>query len=124
MRAESVRVSGFTLLEVLVALVLVAVALAALVRTAGSEARNLALLEEGTVGGWVASNVIAEVRLRPGLQEPGRSEGRTRMAHREWRWELEVQATELPEARRLDVQVFAGNAAQPVASLTGFDTLP
>lgn len=118
------RHRGFTLLEVLVALVLVAVALAALVRTAGTEARNLALLQEGTVAGWVAANVIAETRLRPGLQEPGRSQGSTRMADRPWRWELEIQATDLPEVRRLDVQVFAGDSDAPAARLTGFDTLP
>jgi general secretion pathway protein I len=114
---------GFTLLEVLVALVLVAVALAALVRTAGTEARNLALLQEGAVAGWVAANVVAETRLRPGLPDPGRSQGRASMAQRQWRWQLDIQATELPEVRRLDVQVFAEGSEQPAAGLTGFATL-
>lgn len=118
------RGRGFTLLEVLVALLLVALALAALVRTAGSEARNLALLQESTIASWVAANVVAEVRLRPGLPEPGRSEGRARMGQREWRWRLEVQGTDLPEVRRLDVQVFLEGLEQPAASLTGFATLP
>lgn len=118
------RARGFTLLEVLVALVLVAIALAALVRTAGSEARNLALLNEGTVAGWVAANVLTETRLRAGLPNPGQSDGRTSMAGRQWRWQLEVQSTALPDVRRLDVRVFAGDNEQPAAALTGFATPP
>lgn len=115
---------GFTLLEVLVALLLVTVALAALVRTAGTEARNLALLQESTVAHWVAANVLAETRLRQVLPEPGSSEGQAAMADRRWSWRLQVEGTDLPEVRRLDVQVFAEGAQQPAATLTGFATLP
>ena len=124
MRAEP---RGFTLLEVLVALLLVALALAALVRTAGNEARALAMLEEATFAQWVAANVVAEQRIQPGLPASGRSNGEVAMGGRRWRWHLDVQPTELPELRRLEVQVFAAGdgrePGQPVASLTGFDGL-
>ena len=118
---------GFTLVEVLVALLLVALALAALVRTAGTEARNLATLREATLAQWVASNVIAEARLQRVLPEVGRSQGQADMGGMPWRWTMVVQGTDLPEVRRMDVQVFAGSgdeAGQPAATLTGFATVP
>lgn len=122
---------GFTLIEVLVALLLVSLALAALVRTAGNEARALAILQEATLAQWVAANVIAEVRVAPGLPKTGRSDGQAELGGRRWRWRLDVQGTDLPELRRLDVQVFAGAGegrlldgdSQPAATLTGFDGL-
>lgn len=122
---------GFTLVEVLVALLLVALALAALVRTAGTEARNLATLRDATLAQWVASNVIAEARLQQVLPTTGRSEGQADMGGVRWRWRMVVQGTDLPEVRRMDVQVFADGQAgtssdggQPAATLTGFATLP
>jgi general secretion pathway protein I len=128
-RGTSVRSGsrGFTLVEVLVALLLVALALAALVRTAGTEARNLATLREATLAQWVASNVIAEARLQQVLPDAGRSEGQADMGGLRWRWRMVVQGTDLPEVRRMDVQVFAeagDEADQPAATLTGFATLP
>lgn len=123
-----VHVRGFTLVEVLVALLLVALALAALVRTAGIEARNLAILQDATLAQWVAANVIAEARLQQSLPAVGRSEGRADMGGRPWRWLMQVHATDLPEVRRLEVRVFAaaqeGEDDQPAAALTGFATQP
>lgn len=118
---------GFTLVEVLVALLLVALALAALVRTAGTEARNLATLREATLAQWVASNVIAEARLQQVLPGIGRSQGQADMGGMRWRWTMVVQGTDLPEVRRMDVLVFAESgheAGQPAATLTGFATVP
>ena len=126
------RARGFTLVEVLVALLLVSLALAALVRTAGTGARNLATLQEATVAQWVAANVIAETRLQRSLPPLGRSDGRVAMGGWQWRWRLDVQGTDLPEVRRLDVQVFVddgdgslqSDATQSAARLTGFASTP
>ena len=69
-RSMRQRCGGFTLLEVLVALLLLALAMVALVRAAGLEARALSQLQDATVAQWVASNVLAETRLtgRPPAQ--------------------------------------------------------
>ncbi len=98
---------GFTLLEVLVALLLLSLALVAMVRLAGLEARATAQLRDGTMGQWVAANVVAETRLRTAFPALGRSNGETTLGGRRWRWTLDVEPTEEPRVRRLDVVVVA-----------------
>ncbi|MFO7808537.1 type II secretion system minor pseudopilin GspI, partial [Guyparkeria sp.] len=51
---------GFTLLEVLVALVVLAVALGALIKAGSEHARNTAYLQERALAGWVAGNLVAD----------------------------------------------------------------
>ena len=111
---------GFTLLEVLIALVVVSLALLALTRTAGSQVSRFDGLRERTLAGWVAANVLSETRIAMPLPAVGKREGRTRLANRDWRWSLEVKATDDADMRRLDVLVFAADDAEPSASLTGF----
>ena len=57
------RAYGFTLVEVLVALAVVAIALLALTRAAGVQVATFDALRERTLAGWVAANVVAETRL-------------------------------------------------------------
>lgn len=114
------RVAGFTLLEVLIALVVVSLALLALTRTAGGQINAFDSLRERTVAGWVAANVLSETRLTTPFPPTGVRDGRTRFANRDWRWRLEVKATEDRDMRRMDVLVFLDDAQEPSASLSGF----
>ncbi|MEO8010949.1 MAG: type II secretion system minor pseudopilin GspI [Dokdonella sp.] len=114
------RIRGFTLLEVLIALVVVALALLALTRTAGGQVAAFDALRERTLAGWVAANVLTETRIATPLPPSGRREGRERFAERDWRWTIDVQNTENERIRRIDVAVFAGASTQPSASLIGF----
>lgn len=121
--AESGHRRGFTLLEVLVALLLLSLALIALVRLAGLEARAQAQLRQGTLAQWVAANVLAETRLRQGFPALGRSNGEAEMGGQRWRWSLQVSATETPRIRRLEVEVVASEAQADggvAARLSGF----
>lgn len=119
------RHRGFTLLEVLVALLLLSLALVALVRTTSLEARALAQLHDATYGNWVAANVLAELRLARDVVAVGERDGRAEMADRRWRWRANVAATDDPSILRVDVSVYAEagedpRRAEPVAALTGF----
>jgi general secretion pathway protein I len=111
---------GFTLLEVLIALVVVSLALLALTQTAGGQVRAFDALRERALAGWVAANVLSETRIATPLPPVGKRDGRTRFANRDWRWTLEVKSTPNGSVRRLDVLVFAGEEKQPSASMTGF----
>lgn len=121
------RQAGFTLLEVLVALVVLAVALVALTRTASHETEAFDSLRQRSLAGWVAANTLTEVRLAPGLPPIGRSDGTTRMAGRQWSWRLDVKPTPSAGIRRLHVAVYApgvdpDQGVAPVWTMDGFDS--
>jgi general secretion pathway protein I len=114
------RARGFTLIEVLIALAVIAIALLALTRTASIEVQSFDGLRERTLAGWVAANVLSDTRLASTFPGTDRSDGRMRLGGRGWRWTRDVEATPNPEIRRIDISVFLGEAAAPSATLTGF----
>ncbi len=120
-------IRGFTLLEVLVALVVLAVALVALTRTASNETEAFDALRQRSLAGWVAANALTDLRLQPGLPATGRNDGSARLAGRQWPWRMEVKATPSPGIRRLHVSVYEpgddpARGATPVWVMDGFDS--
>ena len=111
---------GFTLIEVLVALAVVALALLGLSRTAALEVGDFDALRERTLAGWVASNVLEETRLAPALPATGHSDGETELASRRWRWTRDVTSTPVADVRRIEIHVFRGGSHDSAATLIGF----
>jgi len=114
------RVCGFTLIEVLIALAVIALALLALTRTASMQVQDFDALRERTLAGWVAADVLTDTRLATAFPATGHSDGRLQLAGRSWRWTRDVKGTQDAEIRRIDILVFAGESQQPSASLSGF----
>jgi general secretion pathway protein I len=85
---------GFTLIEVLIALAVVALAVGALLGTITSAASNISYLKDKTLAEWVALNRLAEIRIAQQMPDPGKRTGNTVMGGMRWQWEQEV--TELP----------------------------
>jgi general secretion pathway protein I len=99
------RRGGFTLIEVLVALAIVAIGMAAVMGALTSSANTISYLRDKTLAQWVALNQIANLRLS-GQQPPtGSSTGDTDFAGRSWHWRQEVVATEVPGVERIDISV-------------------
>jgi general secretion pathway protein I len=100
---------GFTLIEVLVALAIVAVGVAAVLGALTSSANTVLYLRDKTFAQWVGLNQIATVRLSGQLQQPGNSDGDTEFAGRKWHWRQEVTSTEIPGVVRIDIKVRPGD---------------
>ena len=90
---------GFTLLEVLIALAIVALAVGALLGTVTSSASNLIYLKDKALAQWIALNRLTEMRIAQVMPDPGRRTGFTEMAGQKWQWESEV--IELPVVKGL-----------------------
>ncbi|MBM7071111.1 type II secretion system protein GspI [Shewanella sp. OPT22] len=82
-----------TLLEVMVALVIFAVAAVAITKSLGELIANMPILEERTYAQWVADNVLVDSKLEETIPDVGKKEGRTEMAGKEWYWRREVIKT-------------------------------
>jgi general secretion pathway protein I len=81
-------------LEVLVALAVVAIALGAGIKAAGSNVDNAAYLRDRTLAHWVAMNKLAEMETMKKFPSPGTTErGTMLMAEHEWHWKVETKVT-------------------------------
>lgn len=82
---------GFTLLEVLVALAVLALALAAGIKAAGSNIDNSAYLRDRTLAHWVAMNKLTEMQVFNKFPATGTTErGSLLLAGSEWYWTVQT----------------------------------
>lgn len=121
---SSARICGFTLLECLIALAILAVALTAALRAAGATAQSAQALRDHSLASWVAQNQLALLRAEQSWPALGRSDGEGTQAGQSFLWQQSVEPTPNPLFRRVEVQVFAADGATPLASMSGFVARP
>ena len=121
-RAHRERAAGFTLLEVMVALTVVALGMMAAFTTVTQSASTAVYLRDKTVANWIAMNRIAEMRLEPVWPDEGDSDGEVELAGQVWTWTAEVSATPVENLRRVDVTVSLGDGGEDrtLVTLVGF----
>jgi general secretion pathway protein I len=114
---------GFTLVEVLVALMIVAIGLAALMLTVSSTARTSGYLRDKTLAQWMALNRLSEVRLNLTKFGQNTDTGEIYFANRTWHYDTRYFDTSISTMKRIVVRIYAGDAktkGNPVAESTGF----
>ncbi|MGH8209213.1 MAG: type II secretion system minor pseudopilin GspI [Steroidobacteraceae bacterium] len=99
------RGQGFTLIEVLVALAIVALGMAAVLGALTSSASTVIYMRDKTLAQWVALNHIAEQRLLPQMAQIGNTDGDVDYAGQKWHWRQETVATAVQGMIRMDVMV-------------------
>ncbi|HTV95328.1 MAG TPA: type II secretion system minor pseudopilin GspI [Steroidobacteraceae bacterium] len=114
---------GFTLIEVLVALVVVALGLTALMAAVSGTARTSGYLRDKTIAQWIALNRLAQVRLTVNRLGSTGDTAELDFANRKWHYDTRYFDTSFPSMKRVVVRVYPGDAktkGNPIAESTGF----
>lgn len=122
MRSKSGH-NGFTLLETLVALAILAIALAAVMRATGAGTNHAEAMRVRVLADWVAQNRLAQHAARGDFLPPGIQNGEETQAGIRLLWKEEIGVTPNPAFRRIEVSVYAPDDPEyALRRLTGFLT--
>ncbi|MGA8206028.1 MAG: type II secretion system minor pseudopilin GspI [Woeseiaceae bacterium] len=114
------RQAGFTLLEVMVALVVVALALTAVAASMSQMVDAAGTMRERTFASWIAQNKIAEMRLANVIPKVSETTGEVDYAGTTWGWRAVVSETGVENLFRLDVTVTHAGSDDAIRTETGF----
>ncbi|RJS91760.1 type II secretion system minor pseudopilin GspI [Salinisphaera sp. Q1T1-3] len=119
---------GFTLIEVLIALAVLAIALVAFVSAGAQNADYATYIRDRTIAQWVARNQLVTYQIAADWPRVGTQADDVRMADQTWHWVATIQASPDPQVRRVDIRVYTVDpeTGQPaddaVMLLSGFLT--
>ncbi|WP_431260535.1 type II secretion system minor pseudopilin GspI [Roseateles chitinivorans] len=111
------RARGFTLVEVLVALTIVALCLAAGLRAAGAMTSNSDRLAINSLAQWCAENELTEMRLTKAFPGIGDNSVSCSQLGRDFNVKMIVRGTPNPNFRRVEAQVF-DDRDRPLLTIT------
>ncbi len=87
------RSAGFTLLEAMVALAIVALGMMAVNTQLNRYVLSAVFIEQKTLASWIASNVLTELSVDPEWPAIGEQGGEVEFAQRQWVWEAEISGS-------------------------------
>jgi len=116
--------AGFTLLEVMVALFVVAVAMGGAIKVIENAAQNTSRMTDKTFANWVAINKITELRLNSEWPKIGKVKGESEMSDRKWKWEQNTIETDDEKVKRVELSVWGEEEKDlnPFVTVVGFLT--
>jgi general secretion pathway protein I len=109
--------AGFTLIEVLVALAIVAITLGAGIKAAGALTSNAQRLTDVSAAQWCADNQLTALKLARQFPGVGDSDFACEQMGRSYTGRLTIRPTPNPNFRRVDAQIF-DDASQPLLTLS------
>ena len=120
-RRASDNSAGFTLLETMIALAIVALGMMAVNGQLNRYVVSAIYIEQKTLASWIASNVLTDLSVRTQWPELGEIEGDVEFAQRQWLWRAEVSETPVENLRRVDVAVFLEDRPEvQIHTMSGF----
>jgi general secretion pathway protein I len=99
------KTKGFTLIEVVVAVAVIAVGLMGTIKTVGTVSRNTAHLNERVIATWVAQNAMASYELNLENDAEKETTGSEEVAGVEWYWTKTLVNTQDPGIQRIEIDV-------------------
>ena len=114
------RTKGFTLLEVMVSLFIVALSLTAVTTSMSQMIKASHSMRDRTYASWIAQNRITELRLAVVTPDVGSSSGEVEYANADWAWRAIVSETGVDDLYRVDVSVSMAGSEDIIRTVTGF----
>ena len=111
---------GFTLLEVLIALMVISISLVAIAGEMINMLNAANTMQERTYASWIAHNKVTEMRLENVVPEVSTSNGELFYANREWAWRAAVSETGVENLFRVDVTISYPGGEPIMRPITGF----
>ena len=111
---------GFTLIEVMVALTIVAFALTAVASSMSQMIDAANSMRDRTYASWIAQNKLAEMRLEGTMPEVRTTSGEVEYARTNWAWSAVVSETGIENFRRIDVSITHVDSEYVIRTVTGF----
>jgi len=112
------------LIEVMVALTIVALSLTAVTASISQMIDAAESMRNRTYASWIAQNRITELRLEDTAPEVGTSNGEVQYANTDWSWRAVVAETGVDDLFRIDVSVSLAGSEDNIRTVTGFVGLP
>jgi len=109
------RANGFTLLEVLIALAILAIVMVSAIKITADNIKILWYLENKTIAAIIASNHAVQLRLNK--EKPETQDGWEQMAGRRWYWQIKRRTSAIAGVWRYHIEVFLEGDKAPYFSL-------
>jgi general secretion pathway protein I len=120
-RSTARKQQGMTLIEVMVALAIFAVAALSIVSMTGEHIRSLSYLEQKNMGLWIANNHLTQVNLDNKFPALGTKNGKLDYAGITWFWQQKVVKTADPQFRSINIRILTEEKSDyAVAELTTY----
>jgi general secretion pathway protein I len=111
---------GFTLIEVMVALTIVAFSLTTVAASMSQMIDAANTMRDRTYASWIAQNKLAEMRLAGVFPEVSATSGEVEYANTSWEWRAVVSETGIENFRRIDVSITHVGSEYVIRTVTGF----
>ncbi len=111
--------TGFLLVEVLVALVILAIPLAAIIHAVSQAIDTTAVLRDRNIAMWVAQDRLTMHRIERDWPSLKTTTGTSEMAGRSWRWQEKAISTPVAQLRRVEIEIRDENGPDMLAKLVG-----
>ncbi len=112
--------AGFTLIESMVALVILGIAAVGIVRAVEAHVDRLGQLDQRTAARWVAENALAEARLNAGGAGAADTAIDRQMLQYRWTVQTRLTASEDPDMKLATITVMPQGSANSMVTLRGF----